>query len=74
MFVCLYECLYFNIGIRREVFVFWGFFCKCCLMFIFIYILYIFFLVLEERFLSFVAVSLGINGGNLEVGYNVYIS
>lgn len=76
MFVCLYECLHLNtcIGIRREAPVFWGFFCKCCLMFIFIYILYIFPLASEERFLSFVAVPSGANGGNLEAGHNVYTS
>lgn len=64
--------VYILILVLEEKFLFF-LFGKCCLMFIFI-LLYIFFLVLEERFLLFVAVFSGTNGGNLEVGYNVYIS
>lgn len=43
-------------------------------VYIYIYILYIFPLASEERFLSFVAVPSGTNGGNLEAGHNVYTS
>lgn len=70
MFVCLYECLvHLNIGIRREAPVFFGW----QMLFIFI-LLYIFPLASEERFLSFVTVPSGTNGGNLAAGHNVYTS
>lgn len=45
-----------------------------CRFDVYIYILYIFPLASEERFLSFVAVPSGTNGGNLEAGHNVYTS
>lgn len=73
MFVCLYECLvHLNIGIRRlaPVFFVWHMLFD---VYIYIYI-YIFPLASEERFLSFVAVPSGTNGGNLEAGHNVYTS
>lgn len=39
-----------------------------------LYYIYIFPLASEERFLSFVVVPSGTNGGNLEAGHNVYTS
>lgn len=75
MFVCLYECLHLNIGIRREapVFFVWQMLFDVYILIIYIYI-YIFPLASEEMFLSFVTVPSGTNGGNLEAGHNVYTS
>lgn len=71
--VCLFACMnvYILILALEEKLLF--FFVWHMLFDVYIYI-YIFPLASEERFLSFVAVPSGTNGGNLEAGHNVYTS